>query len=156
MTATWLLYCPRFRSRSPHNAQHFTSIIIGVLLVRRCAILWSRSCIIGRAGASPPSRTAAIIFLYIYLYPCRTSCPKFGLPDNSIFLRRRCMYIATELYCRPTLSPMDSSAMDSSAIGVGVDVLVGKFMQGPWSAVPDIRSIRWYGNFPNSWLLFTN
>ena len=26
--------------------------------------------------------------------------------------------------------------MDSSAIGVGVDVLVGKFMQGPWSAVP--------------------
>ena len=24
--------------------------------------------IIGRAGASPPSRTAAIIFLYIYLY----------------------------------------------------------------------------------------
>ena len=39
-------------------------------------------------------------------------------------------------------SAMDSSAMDSSAIGVGVAVLVGKFMQGPWSAVPDIRSIR--------------
>ena len=36
-------------------------------------------------------------------------------------------------------SAMDSSAMDSSAIGVGVAVLVGKFMQGPWSAVPDIR-----------------
>ena len=32
--------------------------------------------------------------------------------------------------------------MDSSAIGVGVAVLVGKFMQGRWSAVPDIRSIR--------------
>ena len=39
-------------------------------------------------------------------------------------------------------SAMDSSAMNSSAIGVGVTVLVGKFMQGPWSAVPDIRSIR--------------
>ena len=42
------------------------------------------------------------------------------------------------------LSAMDSSifnssAMDSSAIGVAV--LVGKFMQGPCSAVPDIRSI---------------
>ena len=32
--------------------------------------------------------------------------------------------------------------LDSSAIGVGVAVLVGKFMQGPWSAVPDIQSIR--------------
>ena len=40
-------------------------------------------------------------------------------------------------------SAMDSSAMDSSAIGVGVAVLVGKFMQGPWSAVPHIRSIRY-------------
>ena len=55
--------------------------------------------IIGRAGASPPSRTAAIIFLYIYLfiyiYPCRTSCPKsstcFFFSDISIFLRRKCM-----------------------------------------------------------------
>ena len=26
-TATWLLYCLRLRSRSPHNAQHSTSII---------------------------------------------------------------------------------------------------------------------------------
>ena len=36
-------------------------------------------------------------------------------------------------------SAMDSSAiaMDSSAIGVGVAVLVGKCMQGPCSAVPD-------------------
>ena len=42
------------------------------------------------------------------------------------------------------LSAMDSSTLNSSAIGVGVAVLVGKFMQGPWSAVPDniIRSIR--------------
>ena len=41
-------------------------------------------------------------------------------------------------------SAIDLSAMDSSAISVGVAVLVGKlnFMQGPWSAVPDIRSIR--------------
>ena len=58
--------------------------------------------LIGRAGASPPSRTAAIIFLYIYiyiyiyiyLYPCRTSCPKsstcFFFSDISIFLRRKC------------------------------------------------------------------
>ena len=40
-------------------------------------------------------------------------------------------------------SAMDSSVMDSSAIGtVGVAVLVGKCMQVPCSAVPDIRSIR--------------
>ena len=53
--------------------------------------------LVGRAGASPPSRTAAIIFLYIYLfiyiYPCRTSCPKsstcFFFSDISIFLRRK-------------------------------------------------------------------
>ena len=47
-------------------------------------------------------------------------------------------------------STLNSSAMDSSAIGVGVAVLVGICMQGPCSAVPDIRSIRKYGNFPNS------
>ena len=54
--------------------------------------------LVGRAGASPPSRTAAIIFLYIYLYiylyPCRTSCPKsstcFFFSDISIFLHRKC------------------------------------------------------------------
>ena len=57
--------------------------------------------LVGRAGASPPSRTAAIIFLYniiyyifIYIYPCRTSCPKsstcFFFSDISIFLRRKC------------------------------------------------------------------
>ena len=39
-------------------------------------------------------------------------------------------------------STLNSSAMDSSAIGVGVAVLVGKCLQGPCSAVPDIRSIR--------------
>ena len=33
---------------------------------------------------------------------------------------------------------------------VGVAVLVGKCMQGPCSAVPDIQSIREYGNFPSS------
>ena len=40
------------------------------------------------------SRTAAIIFLYIYLFPCRTSCPKSStclfFSDISIFLRRKC------------------------------------------------------------------
>ena len=60
--------------------------------------------IIGRAGASPPSRTNSMIFLYnyiyyiiifIYLYPFnRTSCPKsstcFFFSDISIFLRRKC------------------------------------------------------------------
>ena len=38
-------------------------------------------------------------------------------------------------------STLNSSAMDSSAIGVGVAVLVGKCLQGPCSAVSDIRSI---------------
>ena len=53
---------------------------------------------------------------------------------------------------------MDSSALDSSAVGVGVAVavLVDKCIQGPCSAVPDIQSIREYGNFPKSYLLFTN
>ena len=73
--------------------------------------------LVGRAGASPPSRTAAIIFLYIYLLGererahlvvqlrlffyifiyirvVRTSCPKssmcFFFSDISIFLRRKC------------------------------------------------------------------
>ena len=36
-TATWLLYCLRLRSRSPHNAQHSTSIYIYIYIrvVRR-------------------------------------------------------------------------------------------------------------------------
>ena len=58
-----------------------------------------------------------------------------------IYVRMPC---ATELYCRPWIfghgfSTLNLSAMDSSAIGVGVAVLVGKCMQGPCSAVPDIR-----------------
>ena len=71
----------------------------------RSPIMLSILLVIGRAGASPPSRTAAIIFLYIYifiyiyLYPCRTSCPKsstrFFFSDISIF---------------PNLYAMDSSA----------------------------------------------
>ena len=71
-------------------------------------------------------------------------------------------------------SALDSSAMDSSAIlyktsqvlivcydsykqipnkftyYVDVAVHVGKCIQGPCSAVPDIQSIREYGNFPNN------
>ena len=39
-------------------------------------------------------------------------------------------------------SALNSSAMDLSAIGVGIAVLVGKCIQGPCSAVPDIQSIR--------------
>ena len=37
-----------------------------------------RVVIIGRAGASPPSRTAAIIFLYIYLYIYIYPTVRFG------------------------------------------------------------------------------
>ena len=60
----------------------------------RSPIMLSILLVIGRAGASPPSRTAAIIFLYyIYIYPCRMSCPKsstcFFFSDISIFLRRK-------------------------------------------------------------------
>ena len=88
--------------------------------------------IIVLAGASPPSRTASIIFLFIYLYPCRTSCSKSSTcflfsemlhpllfpPDISIF-RLPC---AMEFYSSPldslglNLSSMDSCAMDPSAI----------------------------------------
>ena len=39
-------------------------------------------------------------------------------------------------------SAMDFSPLDSSTVGVGVAVLVGKCIQGPCSAVPDIQSIR--------------
>ena len=97
--------------------------------------------------------------IIIYLYPCRTSCPKcsmcFFLSDISIFLRRKCytrLFFSGILIFRNVCTYINynfsstlnsnSSAMDSSAIGVGVAVLVGKCMQGPWSAVPDIRSIR--------------
>ena len=39
------------------------------MMINRIYIQLGRAvCIIGRAGASPPSRTAAIIFLYIYLF----------------------------------------------------------------------------------------
>ena len=71
--------------------------------------------IIGRAGASPPSRTAAIIFLYIYLYPCRTSCPTsskcFFFSGISIFPN---LYAGYAMHAAPCA--MDSSAMESSAM----------------------------------------
>ena len=67
-TATWLLYCLRLRSRSPHNAQHSTSYDSLCRRSSRSPIMLSILLVIGRAGASPPSRTAAIIFLYIYIY----------------------------------------------------------------------------------------
>ena len=53
-------------------------------------------------------------------------------------------------------SAMDSSALDPSAVGVGVALLVRNCIQRPCRAVPDIQSLREYGNFPNSYLLFTN
>ena len=66
-----------------------------VIYIATVSQLCLQQRIIGRAGASPPSRTAAIIFLYIifiYLYPCRTSYPQSSMciffSDFSIFLRR--------------------------------------------------------------------
>ena len=147
--------------------------------------------LVGRAGASPPSRTAAIIFLFflyiynyiylfIYLYPCRTSCPKsstcFFFSDISIFLRRKCYTrfvfsgisifrkLCVRTYVRVYICTCTMSCIyvcDLQFVGhgfvrhrciynVGVAVLVGKCMQGPCSVVPDIRSMREYGNFPNS------
>ena len=35
-TETWLLYCLRLRSRSPHNAQHSTSIIVSQVYQSTC------------------------------------------------------------------------------------------------------------------------
>ena len=74
--------------------------------------------------------------------------------------------------CAMDSSALNSSAMDSSAIlyttsqvlivycydsyeqnpnkCIDVAVHVGKCIEGPCSAVPDIQSIREYGNFPNS------
>ena len=105
--------------------------------------------VIGRAGASPPSRTAAIIFLYIYIYIytrvvrralnllCASFSPifqyfsavnvtRFIFSGISIF-RNLCRYamrhgIVLSAMDSSTLnsSAMDASAMDSSAIGVAV------------------------------------
>ena len=44
-TATWLLYCLRLRSRSPHNAQHSTSIYIYIYIY---------NYIIGASVSEPP------------------------------------------------------------------------------------------------------
>ena len=63
-------------------------------------------------------------------------------PVFQYFVTYVCIYIRMYAMRHGDSSTLNSSAMDSSAIGVGVAVLVGKFMQGPWSAVPDIRSIR--------------
>ena len=53
--------------------------------------------IIGRAGASPPSRTAAIIFLYIYIY---------------IYL-----YIYIFIYIRPTVLAPGDPALRANVAG---------------------------------------
>ena len=102
------------------------------------------------------------IYIFISVSFVVSSCPKsstcFFFSDNSIFNVTRVsfspvfQYFVTYVYmyamCHGiVLSAMDSStlnlsAMDSSAVDVGVAVLVGKCMQGPCSAVPDIRSIR--------------
>ena len=60
-------------SRKKRPYIHYRYSIILDIRMRRCLaqnVLFfvDNENIIGRAGASPPSRTAAIIFLYIYLY----------------------------------------------------------------------------------------
>ena len=103
---------------------------------------------------SPPSRTAAIIFyIYIYIRVVRRALNLLRASFSRIF-----QYFSAVNFTRISFSPvfqyfvgiyvyvchaprncivgngfstLNSSAMDSSAIGVGVAVLVGKCMQGP-------------------------
>ena len=115
-------------------------------------------CVIGRAGASPPSRTAYIrvvchalnllraSFSPIFQYFSAVTVTRVSFSPIFHNLRMYAMRhgIVSSAMDSSTLnsSTMYLSAMDSSAMGVGVAVLVGKCMQGPCSAVPDIRSIR--------------
>ena len=80
-----------------------------------------------------------ILYIYIYIRVVYTSCPK---SFTCFFLRRKCY---TRFFFSGISIFRNSSAMDSSAIGVGVAVLVGKYMQGPCSAVPDIREYQIVG-----------
>ena len=119
-TATWLLYRVLYSLLAGCSVCHFA----------HARPTMPSISLVGRAGASPPSRTAAIIFLYIiYIYPCRTSCPKsstcFFFSDISIFIRRKCytlffspifQYFLTCMPCAMDSSAMDSSALDSSAM----------------------------------------
>ena len=128
-TATWLLY------RVLYSLLAAVVSAISLTLAPQCQV-----SLVGRAGASPPSRTAAIIFL------CRTSCPKsstcFFFSDISICLRRvtRVSFSAVFHYFVYTyvciiiricvchaprncmvghgFSTLNSFAMDLSAIGV--------------------------------------
>ena len=59
------------RPRAPvnHHCNNSTQLLFWCAKMAAEVIVYLfREVIIGRAGASPPSRTAAIIFLYIYIF----------------------------------------------------------------------------------------
>ena len=100
---------PRQRSRSPLSpilaTESATVRLFFILSVLLCSVnkaglkteTWLLYCL-GLRSRSPHnakhSTSIYIIYMYIYLYPCRTSCPKsstcFFFSDISIFLRRKC------------------------------------------------------------------
>ena len=66
----------------------------------RSPIMLSILLVIGRAGASPPSRTTSMTFLYIY--PCRTSCPK----SSTCFFSPIFQYFSAVNVTRVSFSPV--------------------------------------------------
>ena len=151
-TETWLLYCLRLRSRSPHNAKHSTSSYIYIFIYIRSTV--RTSC---------PKSSTCFFFSHISIFLCRKCYTRFFFSGISIF-RNLCIIIIICICIYVCHAPRNCIVghgffnlefvghgfVRHGFVNVGVAVLVGKCMQGPCSVVPDIRSMREYGNFPNS------
>ena len=84
-TETWLLYCLRLRSRSPHNAKHSTSIYIYI-----------RS-----TGTSCPKSSTCFFFSDISIFLRRKCYTRFFFSGISIF-RNLCIRTYIRTYIRYT------------------------------------------------------
>ena len=164
-TVCWPLSCLPFRSRSPHIAKHFTSNEF-LLIIYMHTLLGEREpahLVVQHVQTALFFYNYIYIIIYIRVVRIRRALNLLRASFSPIF-----QYFSAVNVTRVSFSPvfqyfvtyamrhgivlsasstlnssaMYSSTMDSSAIGVGVAVYVGKCMQGPCSAVPDIRSIR--------------
>ena len=114
-TETWLLYCLRLRSRSPHNAKHSTSIYIrvvrGALNVLRASFS-PKFQYFSAVNVTPVSFFP--IFQYFVNYVCHAApCAMefYSSPLDSLGLNSSAMDS-----CAMDSSALNSFAMDSSAI----------------------------------------
>ena len=71
-TETWLLYCLRLRSRSPHNAKHSTSLFIYIVRPTVLAPGWPRAT---RKRSRPDRGGVRLQLLLCYIYTCSTDMP---------------------------------------------------------------------------------